>query len=329
MFSGQLFDALATPIAGLLSDTTKGFPAQGIGGRMFWYIVGTCLAIVSFMGVFAFSPFAHRSDSVLCIVYFASCASAFNVAWAAVQVCHLAMIPELTRTDGERVRLVRMRYAATILSSLLVFLLYLYGPRGGEGTGVRRFKVMTMVVLTVGAVSSLGFVWGVGGHNKKKFEREEKRRMWEEDEGEREEEEEEGSGTVSAAAVAAAAAAAAAAVSTATTAKIKEGYNSMDESQPQITLPPHSRATSLSTIPPSSPSSSLPHSTSPPPPSPPPRLRGPRREWHDWFRVRDFYLAGVVYMCSRIVVNITQVCPPSLPPSPPPFFFSADHPQPN
>ena len=87
MFSGQFFDALATPAAGFLSDVTPGFPKQGCDGRMLWYIIGTVLAMVSFMGVFAFSPFASSMDSGWCVVYFAVCASLFNVGWAAVQVC--------------------------------------------------------------------------------------------------------------------------------------------------------------------------------------------------------------------------------------------------
>ena len=85
MFSGQIFDALATPIAGLLADATPGWPLAGFGGRMLWYVVGTALAVASFLGVFAFSPFA-RDDSRAAVLYFSAMASTFNVGWAAVQV---------------------------------------------------------------------------------------------------------------------------------------------------------------------------------------------------------------------------------------------------
>lgn len=53
---------------------------------MLWYLVGTALAVASFLGVFAFSPFQHAKDSLACVVYFAFFASTFNMGWAAVQV---------------------------------------------------------------------------------------------------------------------------------------------------------------------------------------------------------------------------------------------------
>lgn len=76
----------------------QGWPDKGLGGRMLWYIVGTILAFVSFLGVFAFAPFSSGGqrhggsggkggDSRSAVLYFSVMASTFNVGWAAVQVC--------------------------------------------------------------------------------------------------------------------------------------------------------------------------------------------------------------------------------------------------
>jgi hypothetical protein len=34
----------------------------------------------------------------------------------------------------------------------------------------------------------------------------------------------------------------------------------------------------------------------------------PYRRWHEWLAIVDFWLVAVIYMCSRVVVNISQVC---------------------
>lgn len=41
MFSGQIADAIATPIVGLLSDKFEGLPALGLGKRKIWNAGGS------------------------------------------------------------------------------------------------------------------------------------------------------------------------------------------------------------------------------------------------------------------------------------------------
>ena len=52
LFSGQLADALATPVAGLLSDRGGSLAALGFGRRKFWNFVGVCLVVVAFYFLF-------------------------------------------------------------------------------------------------------------------------------------------------------------------------------------------------------------------------------------------------------------------------------------
>ncbi|RHY16952.1 hypothetical protein DYB32_010593, partial [Aphanomyces invadans] len=52
MFSGQIADGLATPLVGVVSDKSTGFPAIGFGRRKTWLAGGSVLVVVCFYGVF-------------------------------------------------------------------------------------------------------------------------------------------------------------------------------------------------------------------------------------------------------------------------------------
>jgi Na+/melibiose symporter-like transporter len=58
------------------------------------------------------------------LIYYCASASLFNVGWAAVQVSHMSMVPELTVIDNERVALNSARYAFTVLANVAVFVIF-------------------------------------------------------------------------------------------------------------------------------------------------------------------------------------------------------------
>lgn len=130
LFSGQLFDAIATPTVGLLSDRSKGWPALGLGRRKLWNLIGVIIVVICFSFVFGTclpcdlnTGLDHSGGEWAAVktASFAVFASLFNVGWAAVQVSHMAMVPELTHDEGERVMLNTARYAFTILANVMVF----------------------------------------------------------------------------------------------------------------------------------------------------------------------------------------------------------------
>ncbi|KAJ0391048.1 hypothetical protein P43SY_011859 [Pythium insidiosum] len=127
MFSGQIADGIATPLVGVLSDRSKGIPSIGFGRRKTWLAGGAVLVIVCFFFVFAacapkwFTPTPSR---LLLVVYYSVAASLFNFGWAAVQVSHMALVPELSKDDSVRIVLNSTRYAFTILSNVLVFCVF-------------------------------------------------------------------------------------------------------------------------------------------------------------------------------------------------------------
>lgn len=55
------------------------------------------------------------------IFYFSVVILLFQIGWPIVQVSHLAIIPELSRTQKDRTQLTSVRYSATVISSVIVY----------------------------------------------------------------------------------------------------------------------------------------------------------------------------------------------------------------
>ena len=121
--SGQLADAVATPLVGLSSDATPARVAccslLGLGRRKLWHVGGTVLASTAFAFTFlGWTPFPQGSTAT--VAYLSLCAGLFNVGWASVQVSHLALIPELHSSPVERTRLQTARFSSTIAANIEV-----------------------------------------------------------------------------------------------------------------------------------------------------------------------------------------------------------------
>lgn len=182
LFSGQLADALATPTVGILSDCT---PARGLsccgplnrfftlGRRKLWNFIGVLVVMVAFFFVFG--------ECILCAIgkgedgpdggawnrtiAFAVFASLFNVGWAAVQVSHMTLVPELSTDDHERVWLNSARFAFTVISSIYVYLtmfalLRLVPDDQQKADPTRVYTLLTYFVLGAGGLMSLIFLIG-------------------------------------------------------------------------------------------------------------------------------------------------------------------------
>ncbi|KAF0726233.1 hypothetical protein Ae201684P_001310 [Aphanomyces euteiches] len=251
MFSGQIADGLATPLVGVLSDNSEGFPSIGFGRRKTWLTGGSVLVLVCFYLVFGASlpNLMEASPSRLTmVVYYCVGASLFNVGWAAVQVSHMAMVPELTPDDNVRCVLNSTRYAFTILSNVLVFLVFLFLLHDVEPLEVpdaKKFTLLTTVSLVVGGICTLWFLIG-------------------------------------------------------TTEKTKKSIV-------LVANPSPSNADAQTRGP-----TAFPVEADMPPLVSWNDTPAAARQWSDWFRVGMFYEVGMVYMCTRLTVNVTQVYIPFL-----------------
>ncbi|GMF40511.1 unnamed protein product [Phytophthora fragariaefolia] len=166
MFCGQIADGVATPLVGVFSDRSSGLPALGLGRRKTWLLVGSLLVVLCFFLVFgACAPrwFSPEPSRLVLLVYYSAAASIFNVGWAAVQVSHMAMVPELSDDDNVRCVLNSTRYAFTILSNVLVFCVFLVLLRVVEPFGVPdadKFTLLAYTSLLVGGLCTVVFLAG-------------------------------------------------------------------------------------------------------------------------------------------------------------------------
>lgn len=55
------------------------------------------------------------------ILYFSIVILLFQFGWPIVQVSHLAIIPEMARTQKDRTQLTSVRYSASVISNVIVF----------------------------------------------------------------------------------------------------------------------------------------------------------------------------------------------------------------
>lgn len=102
---GQTADALSTPAVGFFCDRTQNW----YGGRKTWHLIGTVCVAGSFF--FFWHSCLDCADLPVGwqILYFSSFIIVFQFGWAAVQISHLALIPELTQDKNERVLLNAIR----------------------------------------------------------------------------------------------------------------------------------------------------------------------------------------------------------------------------
>ena len=102
---GQIADAMATPVVGYLCDNTENW----YGGRKTWHLVGSIMVGVSLFFFWHQCIYCNEQPVKYQILYFACFIIVFQVGWATVQVSHLALIPELTPDENERVGLTSIR----------------------------------------------------------------------------------------------------------------------------------------------------------------------------------------------------------------------------
>lgn len=181
---GQIADAVATPLIGIVSDKGSSAWYCKLGRRKTWHIAGTCFVILSFPLIFSprLKVFQFLDDS-LHMVYYIPFVVLFQFGWAAVQIAHLSLVPDLTPDDVERTSLLSLRYAFTVISNLVVYAIMYFaigetdvndkiGPED-----VEKFQFIAYCVIVVGSISTLVFYAGVSEASTLRREEDEHNRL--------------------------------------------------------------------------------------------------------------------------------------------------------
>ena len=86
-------------------------------------MIGTICVVISFPFIFLGCIGCSNAGLISKMFYFIMLVVVFQFGWAATQISHLAMIPELTPSQDERTGLTAIRYSATVMSNIAVYLL--------------------------------------------------------------------------------------------------------------------------------------------------------------------------------------------------------------
>ena len=156
MLSGQIFDGLATPLVGILSDKFN----TRIGRRTPWYIGGTLGVVLCFSLIFQQCKICKNSSNpeLWEMIYYITLPSLFNIAWASVQVSHMSLLPSISINKKNRDHMVRLRTAFTFSSQMICLFLsflifYLIEDK------YLQYSVLSLSCVGIGMVLSFFFIY--------------------------------------------------------------------------------------------------------------------------------------------------------------------------
>jgi len=164
MFTGQIADGISTLFVGYFSDRDAFPVCDRYGRRKAWHLVGTLCVLISFPFIFSSCLGCSQAHQKAQIVYYCAFVVIFQFGWAATQISHLAIIPEMSPLTSERTGLTSKRFAATVASNVTVYALaWLYLGMGNGGDGQvgpddeGSFRAVMFTVILVGTLTSLAF----------------------------------------------------------------------------------------------------------------------------------------------------------------------------
>lgn len=103
---GQIVDGLATPLVGIESDGTE---HSKYGRRKVWHLGGCVAVALTFPFVFNLCVGCENASHWSLFVYYVPFIVIFQIGWAATQISHLSLIPDLASSCEEKVILNALR----------------------------------------------------------------------------------------------------------------------------------------------------------------------------------------------------------------------------
>ncbi|XP_018334072.1 major facilitator superfamily domain-containing protein 12 isoform X2 [Agrilus planipennis] len=170
---GQIADAVATPFVGFHSDNSDNFWFCRYGKRKTWHLVGTICVLGAFPFIFSPCINCEGSHKWAQILYYSVFVIIFQFGWAAVQISHLSLIPELTPNEHDRTKLIAIRYSFTVISNVLVYLitwavLHINSDSNESQIGpsdAYKFQTVVWIGLSIGIFCSVIFHLGINEEN--------------------------------------------------------------------------------------------------------------------------------------------------------------------
>ncbi|KZC10942.1 Major facilitator superfamily domain-containing protein 12 [Dufourea novaeangliae] len=163
---GQVTDAIATPFVGFYSDKNDQFWLCKYGKRKTWHLIGTLCVLLAFPFIFSPCIGCETAHEWAQLIYYASFVVIFQFGWAAVQISHLSLVPELTPTKRERTELIAIRYSFTVLSNVFVYcitwaVLHVTNNKDSNSQigpdDAKKFQEILFIGIGIGSLASIFF----------------------------------------------------------------------------------------------------------------------------------------------------------------------------
>nr|AEE62599.1 unknown [Dendroctonus ponderosae] len=161
---GQVADAVATPFIGYNSDKDHHWWIYRFGKRKIWYFMGSICVVLTFPFIFSPCISCQTASRLSQMIYYSFFIVFFQFGWAAVQIAHMSLMPEITSNEHQRTKLAAVRNGATVVASVLVYLVTwgVLQISGGSDKKIgaedaARFQHIVWSVMVFGIVCSILF----------------------------------------------------------------------------------------------------------------------------------------------------------------------------
>ena len=153
VLAGQIADALATPLIGILSDRTE----TKFGKRTPWYIAGSFLVAISFSLIFQRCLICSEDKGTMQLMYYISLLVLYNLGWAAVQVAHMSLLPVISVNKKNKDKMVRLRTGFFFISQFfsLVISLVVFSI---VGDNLKQYTYLSFICVFVGVITTIYFL---------------------------------------------------------------------------------------------------------------------------------------------------------------------------
>ncbi|XP_075944391.1 major facilitator superfamily domain-containing protein 12 isoform X3 [Anarhichas minor] len=165
MLIGQIADGVFTLLVGYGSDRT----VCVYGKRKAWHLFGTVCVVVSFP--FLFNRCLACNDNAppqAQMLYYIPFVLIFQLGWAATQISHLSLIPELVSSESDKLELTAYRHAFTVVANITVYTVawllfqsqHNVDPSIPDSLGrvdIPLFRTLALILLGTGTLFSLIF----------------------------------------------------------------------------------------------------------------------------------------------------------------------------
>ncbi|KAJ7370165.1 Major facilitator super domain-containing protein 12 [Desmophyllum pertusum] len=154
----QVFEGACTPVAGILCDKT----VCKYGRRKSWHLLGTACVTISFPFIFNQCLGCTDSSNTVKFFYYTGFSMVFGFGWGSTQIGHLSLIPEISKRESERVELSALRSALTFsMRDICLWVTWILLGQSNEETLSpnvwRQFMYLGFIVVGTGTVFNIIF----------------------------------------------------------------------------------------------------------------------------------------------------------------------------